>query len=426
MRQFYFVLSLGLLLACLEPASAQPYGSDLLSSHTDRTLLRISPLGVTTTIVAGLFRSGDFNMLAMDSDNTMIVVLETNRTTPPWNLVYRIDPGSGRVVSTIFSGPPMINVQHWVSLDQNGDYLVCEGNNAPGSGLYKIKRDGSRISTLFYLPGGNFLCFTEDKLSGDWVIGDARGMQILQIDRILGTVKTSVALPGVSISTGMQQDPALVDIIVTATPPGILAYDPTRCTLRTIVNQSGFAPNCLTLDRAPSASGALIYTGDAQPVSGQISRFDRQGRNLGPLASTGQRGCLGLTFEGSRNLAPYLVTAPNDRSIQLSFPGSGGRVFILAMSLLGCTPGVKLPDSRVIPLNPDSLTAITTAGAFHPFLTGNIGNLDASGRAVARFNANPLGVGARGLRVWAAAAVLDVNAPSGVDVISPPLLFVLE
>ncbi|MBN1320029.1 MAG: hypothetical protein JXA87_04220 [Thermoleophilia bacterium] len=425
MRQFYFVLFLGWLLACLEPASAQPYGSDLLSSHTDCTLLRISPLGVTTTIVAGPFRSGHFNMLTMDSDNTMIVVLETTRTTPPWNLVYRMDPGNGRVVSTIFSGPPMINVQHWVSLDQNGDYLVCEGHNSPGSGLYKIKSDGSRISTLFYLPGGNFFCFTEDKLSGDWVIGDARGMQILQVDRILGTMKTSVALPSLSIPTGMQQDPALVDIIVGATPPGILAYDPTRHTLRTLVNQSGFDPGCMTLDRAPSSNGALIYTGDAQRVPGQINRFDRQGRNLGPLASTGQYG-LGLVFEGSRNLAPCLVTAPNDRSIRLSFPGSGGRLFVLAMSLLGCTPGVKLPDSRVIPLNPDHLTSITAAGAFPPFVTGNIGFLDAGGRALVRFNANPLGLSARGLRVWAAAAVLDSNAPSGVDVISPPLLFVLE
>ncbi len=415
------VLLTGLALAAT--ATAQPYGTDLISSHGSGTLVRTTPAGVNTTFATGLGNGGLFNMVTVDSDNKMIVVLDTINRAPATNQLLRVDPVISAVVATIWKGAPLSLVQSWLEVDQDGDYIVADGtSSATASHLFKIKRDGSSVHTLFSLPGGYFFSFTEDKISGDWIIGDL-SRKLYHVDRNLGTLVTTVPLP--AAATGMMQDPALPDILISGSP-GILAYHPTNLSLRTVVNQSGFSPNCMTLDRAPGVKGALIYTGDARPVSGQISRFDRKGVNLGALTNTGQRSCLGLTFDRGRNLAPVLITPPNDRFIKVSFPGDAGKAFVLALSLLGCKPGVTLPDGRVLPLNPDFLTSITATGSIPTILTGNIGILDPFSEATVRLNANPLGLAAKGLRVWAAAVTLDPKAPSGISQVAPPLLFVLN
>ena len=117
------------------------------------------------------------------------------------------------------------------------------------------------------------------------------------------------------------------------------------------------------------------------------------------------------------------VAAPNDRVINVDFPGDAGRPYVVAFSQSGFSPGVPLPDGRTIPLNLDGLTLLTANVALPPFLTGNTGVLDGLGRATVRFNLNSLPV--TGLRLWAAAVTVDPNAPLGISQISAPLLFVL-
>ena len=133
-----------------------------------------------------------------------------------------------------------------------------------------------------------------------------------------------------------------------------------------------------------------------------------------------------MIFDKSRNLGPELVQAPNHRRIQISFPGDGGKSYVLALSLTGCKPGIPLPDGRVIPLVPDKLTEATVRYVLPPLLTGNIGVLNTYDRALVTMNLNSLGSAVKGLRVWAAAITLDPAAPSGISQVSAPLLFVLD
>jgi len=181
--------------------------------------------------------------------------------------------------------------------------------------------------------------------------------------------------------------------------------------------------NSLCVDRAPGAKGELIYIGTSRPA-GDLVRYDRSGTNLGIVANILPARFLGITFDQSRNLAPALVQAPNDRSIRVSFPGDGGKGYVLAISLAGAQPGLTLGDGRVIPLVPDLFTILTVQGPLGSIVTGNIGLLGSNGVAFARLNANPLGGAARGIRVWAAA--VSLGGPSGISQISHPLLFVLN
>ena len=193
-------------------------------------------------------------------------------------------------------------------------------------------------------------------------------------------------------------------------------------TVSTLVNDANNA-NSLTVDRAPGTGGALIYIGTSRPA-GDLVAYDRSGQNIGIVANISPARFLGMTFDKSRNLAPALIQAPNDRTIRISFPGDAGKGYVLAMSLTGCQPGIVIPDGRTIPLMPDLFTVLTTQGPLGNILTGNMGMLGASGEAFAHLDANPLGLAARGIRVWVAA--VSLGGPSGISQISHPLLFVLD
>ena len=87
-------------------------------------------------------------------------------------------------------------------------------------------------------------------------------------------------------------------------------------------------------------------------------------------------------------------------------------------------PGIVLRDARVIPIVPDNLTTLCLTGGAPGLLENPLGVLDGNGEARVRVNLNPLGKTASGLRLWAAAIVLDPKAPLGVGAIHGPLLLV--
>ncbi len=258
--------------------------------------------------------------------------------------------------------------------------------------------------------------FTEDKSTGDWLLGDFPSRTVLRLDRT--TLQTTTILQLGMPLTGMVQDPHRHDIYVSAYsgPSGLVRFDPASPSLTTLDTA---VLNVLTIDRSPARDGALIYAGGP---SG-IIRYDRTGTTLGTFGPTGL--IHGLVFDKSRTLAPELQSGPNDRNIRVSFPGDAGKPYVVALGLSGYAPGITLLDARVIPLNPDNLTSLTTSGSLSPLLTNNVGILDGNGEATVRFNANPLGNTVRGIRVWAAALTLDPNASLGIGQISGPLLFVL-
>jgi hypothetical protein len=112
--------------------------------------------------------------------------------------------------------------------------------------------------------------------------------------------------------------------------------------------------------------------------------------------------------------------APNDRSLHVSFPGEAGRLYVVGLSLTGIRPGVVLPDARVIPIVPDGLTRLSTAGGAPGVIEGTLGKLDARGRARVKIHANRFGQALKGLRVWAVALLLDPASRHGIAYISHP------
>jgi hypothetical protein len=125
---------------------------------------------------------------------------------------------------------------------------------------------------------------------------------------------------------------------------------------------------------------------------------------------------------GGRHLTWSMNAAPNDRYLDLSFPGEGGYNYAIGLTLTGVRPGPLLSDGREIPLVADQLTLLSLAGGVPGVLENTLGVLSAQGRARARVNLNPFGSALKGLKIWATALVLDPQASSAVAYIEGPSL----
>jgi hypothetical protein len=112
--------------------------------------------------------------------------------------------------------------------------------------------------------------------------------------------------------------------------------------------------------------------------------------------------------------------------MRLSFPDAPASNFILLASLHGLQPAMLIPDGRALHLGPDPLFYLTLAGSLPPYITGNHGALNLLGEAEARLDLRTVDPFANGTRIWFAALVLDPAAPSGIRVLSDPLVFVIE
>jgi len=412
-RRLGVLTALAVLFGLAAAGAAQPHGTDLIVGSTSGRIYRLTPTGTATTI--GTFGSGLMNMLTVDADNRHIVVLNTSPLQ-----VLRIDPLAGRIVATVWSGAPFSGTISWIEMDQDGDYLVTDpGSSSPRTSyLFKVKRDGSGVTTIFQQVNALFNAFTVDKSRGDWIIGDFNVRAMMKIDRSTRTVKTIVPL-GTTGLQGAVQDPQGLEVYVDASSSAsVVSYNPFTNVVTTLT--TGLQTNSIGIDRSPAGDGTLLFVG---LTNGTIQKVSRTGTNLGAIGSVGGNP-FGIAVDHGRNVAPQLVTAPNNRVIRLDFPGQPGRAYVLALSLSGYSPGVTLPDARVIPLNIDQLTLLTARSPLPPLLVNNIGILSAQGRATVQLDLNPLTPFISGVRIWMAALTLDPAAPLGIGEISAPVLIV--
>ncbi|MBN2492560.1 MAG: hypothetical protein JXQ29_17055 [Planctomycetes bacterium] len=412
MRRLFLLLVVSAAFTLLASAGhAQPVGTDLLVSHSNGNLVRLAPSGTVTPI--GNFSSSYLNMITMDTDNYHVIGLASGASG--WQVV-RIDPVAAAVRATVWSGSPFQYTLSWVDVDQDGDYVVSQnGSSSIAANFFKVKRDGSGAAIAFAgQTGQSFNAFSLDRTSGDWLLGDFTSKSIVRVDGNTGAVTRIIPL-GTTGLQGMVQDPQQPEVYVASST--VVSYHPMTHAVTTV--STGLSSNSITSDRAPAPSGALIHLG---LTSGMIQRVSRTGTNLGAVGNSGSNA-FGVVFDRSRNLASELAKAPRQWNIRISFPGDAGRAYVLAFSYSGYTPGLPLPDGRVVPLVLDTLALLTARGAVPPFLTHNVGVLNASGSAVAVLDLNAIPV--QGIRLWAAALSIDPAAPLGISQISAPILLVL-
>jgi len=406
-----FVAALA-VVALAAAVSAQSYGTDLIASDLVRTLYRVNAAGGVSTI--GTYdTSGSMWSITADAGNQDVVATMTSQG----GCLMRIDTVTGSAV-TIVTG---LGRPYWTEVDQNGDYVVALLYSGP---VIKVKRDGSSVTTL-RTTFPTTPIFTQDLLTGDWIAGD-RSNGLARYDYTWSNLISTLSHSSV-YTYEIVHDPAQAYIYLGAS--NLARYDVIAKTVSVLnpVPVGFLGDRGLEVDRAPAASGAFLYTTDAQRnpnTLGTIWRFDQNGTSLGSLA-TFSAACSGLAFDRSRNLSANLTAAPNDRILIVSFPSDWGKAYVVAFSLTSYSPGIRLSDGRIIPLTPDLLTFLTVQQPLPPLLVNNRGLLAANGTAQVTLNLNALGKAVSGLRLWAVAVTIDPAAPLGISQISRPFLMVL-
>lgn len=101
--------------------------------------------------------------------------------------------------------------------------------------------------------------------------------------------------------------------------------------------------------------------------------------------------------------------------LRFSDPASAGKTYF-AGSALGSSPGIPI-DTRVVPLNPDSLFFLTFGGGLPPILNGYAGILDGDGVAAGSISFAGLPF-LLGFQFVSAFVVMDPPAPSRIRTIS--------
>lgn len=403
-----------LVLSGLAPLCAQPFGTDLIVGETAGPLYRVAPNGSFTTIGRYAASSITLSDVTIDADDRNVIVTTTRPA--PW-ITYLLS------VDLATSAPtPFATVSgSLTNLDENGDFIVSSETNTQAR-ILRVGRSGTITTMLAQGLGTGTWLATRDVTTGNWLFATNR-LDVLEYDpasaSVVRTMKGPVSLPWTFVAhPGAPYVYLMTD--------RIWRLDTRTSAVATLAATfpawTGGA--ALAIDRDAGTFGARIYATSANSPQDVIRAVDLQGNIVGSIGPfPGKIG--GITFDRSRNLAPVLNRAPNDRFLLVSFANAVGLRYAVVLGFSGCWPGVGLRDGRRIGLTPDALTVLSAQGPIPPYLANNVGTLGPTGRAVATLNLNRLGPSARGVRLWAVAIVFDPSAPLGVAQISSPVVIVL-
>lgn len=156
----------------------------------------------------------------------------------------------------------------------------------------------------------------------------------------------------------------------------------------------------------PIAFQLIRVRGDGTPLTSVLYSASADFDQTSPLVRIGNRT---LGWDGAGTPV---------RRLAVRVPDEAGRPYAVALSLAGLGAGVPLGDGRIVPITPDALTLLTLQDLLPGVVTGARGTLDRSGHATLTLDTTALG--RLGIPLWAAAVVLDANAPAGVaEVLGP-------
>ncbi len=416
-------------------ARTQAYAGPILAfgaghPYTPETIYLVDLGGNATPLHSFAFIHAP-NSFTFDVDNETLVMHDTNP-----DAVVRFDLGAFAFLGALHQGAPLGEV-FCVRPFGTGDYLVADSvftaPNGFETSVRLVRADGSGVATLFTTSAwdAQIRALAEDLATGEILAGlltigpPGTAPSLIRIAPDTGTF--TVLDPTPRSITALVQDHRDGAVIYGAYDGGIWRRAPNGAveTLIPATHPSNITASSLAFDRAEE-NGVLVAGG-----SGRLARiaFTPGGPASvvavhAPGASLGLPAVKDIAFVGERNIASHRAGQLRWQ-FELSFPGEGGGIYALALSLTGFTPGIPL-GNRTIPLVPDAVFFASLNGSLAPILQDNVGVLDAQGRATVTLDLSVFGGVDPNARVWVAAATIDGAAPFGLRTISKPSILVLR
>lgn len=275
----------------------------------------------------------------------------------------------------------------------------------------------TRVSGYWPVPGDSYRAETQDLTSGDYLVthSSTNPSYPFRINGVSPDGQSISAVTTLSNAGGTIVQSHLNGALITVGGSGIFSY--VRGIGWTTLSTAGHRA-AAALDRSPGRGMLTAFQ------SATLQRIDLTGRIVS-FVQTQSLTPVGICHARGRNLASARRGAPNDWDLHLSFPGEGGRGYVLGLSVTGFSPGISI-GGRQIALRPDPVLMMSASGRLAPFLTRNIGGLSPRGEALARLDLRSFGSSLSGTLVWAAAITLDPQAPAGIATISKPIVIVLD
>jgi hypothetical protein len=435
------LLSVLLTLAVLPALRAPAQSPDRLIACSDNAVFEVTPAGTLVNTLVNLPVGTYIEQVtpALDNRSLMMLALHTAGGSNEYRLTEVSPTGSLRTLTGVsFPGTTPLGLFP----DDDGDWILVTRNLT----FYRLSGGVFRPLTKVVGP----LC-TGSVLSQDTGRLVVRGQDLLTptltggiyaVDYQAGGYTTVASLNPRTFGVRDLVYEGTTGAVVDADIPISMPPNQPRASLVRAVPSVGavaFPRNGLVdypaaiVPAGPRASGVAYHVLERDrsvvPQATRLTRLRADGSRLGSVVIQGfptNASFLRMIRQGSRHLAWVMDAGPNDRSLRVSFPGEGHRPYRVALSVTGIRPGPRLPDGRVIPLRVDSLVRLCLAGGVPGILENTAGVLDARGEARVKVHLNGLGRALRGIRLWAAALVLDSDAPCGVAAIAGPLLLTVK
>jgi len=434
------VAVLAVFVAFVPVATAQPTENFLMyaynSSAQTYSFLVVDASGKVLSTLAS-FPTGTFIYgLTMAGDNKSYRAVGYQYQAPNYN-GFILDVSSGGAVTTLAAGLPLYRPMGMIRNCDGDWYVLNQGTTYNDIEILTLR--GNKVTTLsralnLYRYGHGL-----DPDTGQLVV---RGMTrtspyaygYFRIDPAKGTV-TQFAVYKTTTSTyyGAKEliyegrSGALIDLIYdTSTMSGTMVrvHPEIGITKMPYPAMNGYGYDFVEAgQRVQTHAYYAMGRTTAAPYTYGLFRIDSTGRGQGMSSlSFTPYSVTPVLRIGSRHLSWTVNSAPNDRYLDLSFPGEGGYNYAVGLTMTGVRPGPLLSDGRELPLVADQLTLLSLTGGVPGVLENTVGALSAQGRARVRINLNPFGSALKGLKIWATALVLDPQASSAVAYIEGPSL----
>jgi len=392
----------------------------------------VAPNGSVTSI--SYSTNSNAEIALMNWDNQTALVPDFSK-----GAILKIDPGTLSVIGTLVQNSVFGHVRSFqeAAIDSNGDLYFAA--SWPMVGVFKFARGAMNYTTVFSNPSTAQPLYWINNMSididsGELIVGDDNHLNddVLYLMRRGDGSYTRIGKMGGpwAFRQGSYKHIPTGDIACGTAPAGnpgpqavlVLRNGTSVGTvfLSHLQLQEASAPQP---DRASAAVQQLVTASKLNMGDG-IWKVDIATTTPTRIATI-YRDCFKCVPAFSRNVQT-ISTGKGKWDARVSLPMWAHRNFVLAVSMSGVRPGLKLPDGRTLPLIMDNLAFLSVTLGLAPFVTGNMGKLDSTGLAVAKIDVSGIGKVLNGIRLWLCAVVIDGSAPLGIAVITDPMCLVLE